>query len=93
VFPVAAAVKFCDCRSPRIRLPARATALGAISDVELGKDAAQLGLDRVLAEVEMRAQLPIGHAGGQEGQQFAFTFCQPDIATGPAQLGRHHRAL
>ena len=34
--------------------------LGTIADIELGEEASQLGLDRVFADVEMVAELPVG---------------------------------
>lgn len=37
--------------------------LNAVAHVELGEQAPQLRLDRVLADVEARGQLSIGHAG------------------------------
>ena len=40
--------------------------LGTIADIELGEEASQLGLDRVLADVEMGAELQVRHACREE---------------------------
>jgi hypothetical protein len=49
---------------------------------------AKLRLDRVLAEVEMPAELPVGHAGGQERSSSLSRCVKREITPGPAQFGR-----
>jgi hypothetical protein len=40
--------------------------LGTIADIELGEEASQLGRDRVLANREIGAELPVRHACSEE---------------------------
>src|SRR5690349_24327273 len=65
--------------------------LHTIADVELGEETAQLGLDRVLTQVQVFPQLAVGHAGREEREQLTLSFCEIGLSTGPAELGRDRR--
>jgi hypothetical protein len=59
--------------------------LSTIANVELGVKVAQLGLDGVLADVEVATEFAICHPGWEQGQKLAFALGKPDLASWPAQ--------
>jgi hypothetical protein len=59
--------------------------LGAVVHTEFAVQAAELGLDRVLTDVEMLGELGVGHARGEQRQELTFSFGEAVVSARPAQ--------
>ena len=65
-------------------LPGDRRGLSAVVYIEFGVQAAELGLDGVLAHIEVLGELLVGHARWEQRQEFAFSFGEADVEPGPA---------
>jgi hypothetical protein len=67
--------------------------LGAIVYAEFGVEAAELGFDGVVADVEVLRELVVGHARREQYQQLAFSYSETGVSAWPAELRVDRGAL